>query len=141
MPKPTILFVHGAWNAPEQYAKLTGPLREAGYEVLAPRLLSLGDQAAGKTWKDDAAMLREVVRPLFAEGREVVVVAHSYGGVPATHAIEGLEATEGRPGGFTAVVYMTAFCLPKGVDLYQATGRNYLKCMQHSEPYSGVSAT
>jgi len=139
MPKPVILLVHGAWNGPDQYAKLTGPLREAGYEVLAPRLATIGDKAAGKTWKDDAALLRETVRPFFEDGREVVVVAHSYGGIPTAHAIEGYEVKEGKAGGFKAAVYIAAFCLQKGVDLYTATGKNYLACMQKAEPYSGVS--
>ena len=139
MSKPVILLIHGAWNGPEQYVGLTGPLKEAGYEVLAPRLATLGGNAAGKTWKDDVAVIHETVRPLFDQGREVVAVAHSYGGIPTPHAITGFEVKEGKAGGFKAAVYIAAFCLQSGVDLYTATGKNYLACMKKAEPYSGVS--
>jgi len=140
MSKPAIIFVHGAWNPPEQYLKLTNPLKEAGYEVFAPRLVTVGNKAAGKTWKDDAAVIMEVLQPLVDGGREVVVVAHSYGGIPTPHAISGFEIKEGKAGGVKAAVYIAAFCLQKGVDLYTATGQNYLACVRKAEPYSGVSA-
>jgi len=139
---PAILIVHGAFHPPELYEELKSKLEEAGYAVVIPRLATLGD-SPGKTWKDDVVVIHNAVLPLFEEGREVIIASHSYGGVPAAQAIEnhGVDdrAREGKKGGFKAAVLIAAFCLPKGLDLYEWSGKQYLHTASWAEPYTGVS--
>ncbi|KKZ58991.1 hypothetical protein EMCG_00856 [[Emmonsia] crescens] len=53
-------------------------------------------------------------------GHEILVVAHSYGGILSTEAIDGLSKKEreaqGHPGGVVAILFVSA-CLPKEVHL------------------------
>ena len=55
------------------------------------------------------------------EGKEVVVLMHSYGGIVGTDAIYNLSVTEramhGMPGGVKRLIYMCAFIPQKGQSL------------------------
>lgn len=55
------------------------------------------------------------------EERDIVVVAHSYGGVVASCAVEGLDVPAlrraGKIGGVIMLAYLSAFVLPKGASL------------------------
>lgn len=112
--QPAILFVHGAYHPPVVYSQLTTVLKDAGFkDVTAPRLASLGSNAHGVAVPDeDAAVIRAAAEPYFAQGRKVVVLAHSIGGFLATAAIKGFtvaeRAEQGKKGGFAAVVYMNS---------------------------------
>ncbi|KXJ88676.1 Alpha/beta hydrolase fold-1 [Microdochium bolleyi] len=115
---PAILFVHGAYHPPAVYAALTSALRNAGPDVVAPCLASLGNATHDvRVPDDDVAVVRGAADELFAHGRKVVVLAHSIGGFFATVAIKGHTVTdrarEGKEGGFAAVVYMNS-TLPVG---------------------------
>jgi alpha-beta hydrolase superfamily lysophospholipase len=50
------------------------------------------------TLQEDASHVRSVVEQLIGEGegKEIVVVAHSYGGTVATEALEGLVTKDGK---------------------------------------------
>jgi hypothetical protein len=65
---------------------------------------------------DDAAHIASVVSPLVDAGKEIVLVAHSYGGVPVTESIKGLSlkerASNGQKGGIKSIVYFAAL-VPK----------------------------
>ncbi|KAJ1324117.1 alpha/beta fold hydrolase [Microdochium nivale] len=116
--KPVVLLIHGAWHSPGHYNLLIAGLRDAGCVVLVPTLTTLGwgDEVLGKSWPDDVAMLISILLPYFDQGREVVVVGHSYGGVSATQCCAGHtvpeRAARGDKGGIKAVVFMTAWALP-----------------------------
>jgi pimeloyl-ACP methyl ester carboxylesterase len=58
--------------------------------------------------EDDAKHVRGVVEHLINEegGKEVVVLAHSYGGTVATEALEGLGAKDGK--GVKRLVFLSA---------------------------------
>jgi pimeloyl-ACP methyl ester carboxylesterase len=86
---PTLVFIHGSWHTPNCYIKLTKPLEEKHkLKCVAITLPStLGDPAA--TFKDDLDVAREAISNETTQGRDVVVVAHSYGGMVANSAIKG----------------------------------------------------
>ncbi|KXJ87300.1 Alpha/beta hydrolase fold-1 [Microdochium bolleyi] len=117
--KPVILLVHGAWHSPGYYKTLINPLRKAGYTVLAPPLATAGpdDSIIGKTIADDVKRVHETLLPQLDAGRQAVVVAHSYGGMPATESCAGHTVEErmakGLKGGIKAMVYITAYALDK----------------------------
>ncbi|KAH7024441.1 Alpha/beta hydrolase fold-1 [Microdochium trichocladiopsis] len=113
--KPVVLFVHGAWHSPGHYKSLIASLQQAGYIVLAPQLATAGpdDSIIGKSISDDVARLSEAASSHLDGGREIVVVAHSYGGIPATQFCEGRSvsdrAAQGLKGGVRAVVYICSY--------------------------------
>ena len=67
-------------------------------------------------WDADTARLSECAESLFTQGREIILVGHSYGGIPACVATRGNGITEraavGKSGGFRHIVFVCAFALP-----------------------------
>ncbi|KAK2675004.1 Alpha/beta hydrolase fold-1 [Fusarium oxysporum f. sp. vasinfectum] len=80
--KPVLLFVHGAWHPPKCYDAIKTALTNLGYECVIPKLPSVGSESHGVTWEADKAKIIETAEPFFNQGREVVLIAHSYGGIP-----------------------------------------------------------
>ncbi|KAL2849325.1 hypothetical protein BJX68DRAFT_267177 [Aspergillus pseudodeflectus] len=68
---------------------------------------------------DDATAIRAVTTKLADEGHQVVLVMHSYGGIPGTESAEELgcefRQNAGKPGGSIALVYLAAYFLTKGM--------------------------
>lgn len=57
---------------------------------------------------DDAAHIASYIAPLAAEGKEIIMVAHSYGGTPVTEAVKGFAQSKGSgKGGVVGIVYIT----------------------------------
>eukprot|EP00243_Klebsormidium_subtile_P003659 TRINITY_DN17247_c0_g1_i1.p1 TRINITY_DN17247_c0_g1~~TRINITY_DN17247_c0_g1_i1.p1 ORF type:complete len:294 (-),score=59.56 TRINITY_DN17247_c0_g1_i1:401-1282(-) len=126
--KPTVLFVHGAWHSPMHLAPAAFVFESAGYPTCCPLLPSYGAQPPTKTLYDDAAALRaELDRLIEKEGKDVLVVMHSYGGLVGTEAVhESLgkraRAAEGKAGGVLRLVFLCAFVVPEGASLLSALG-------------------
>ena len=83
-PTPTLLLVHGAWHGPWCWEHLTPGLDRLGIGWTTVALPSCGaDPSRLGTVADDAAAIEAAVAGIAGD---VVVVAHSYGGVAATQA-------------------------------------------------------
>ncbi len=143
--KPVIILIHGAWHLPSVWKKVKGRLEAAGYEVYTPRLLTVvGPEPVDYSWRVDVAVVHDIVLPLFDQGREVVIVGHSYGGVVATASVEGQSVADrqsrGLRGGFSAVVYICAFPIAqRGFSLLSAKGGDYSEWAIKAEPFKRVS--
>lgn len=142
--KPIILMIHGGWHYPKCYDPFLDRLRARGYTVLCPVLPTLGADTHGKTPADDIAHIRGVVSPLFDAGEEVVIIGHSYGGIPACASTQGLgveeRAKEGKAGGFRSIIYLAAFAIPKrGMDLLTTFGGSWGVWQNAAKPYTRVS--
>ncbi|KAJ7045776.1 Alpha/Beta hydrolase protein [Mycena alexandri] len=113
--KPTIVLSHGLAHAPACYEPLATALRAAGFEFIAPRHPSLGAGVINATMDREVAALRSAMQPAIDAGKEIILLAHSYGGLVAAPAAQGYTLSERRAvegsksGGIKAVVYMTAF--------------------------------
>ncbi|RDW70975.1 hypothetical protein BP6252_07538 [Coleophoma cylindrospora] len=86
---PTLVFVPGSWHRPMCYDKIIEPLQEQ-YKLKCIRVTlpsTTGDAAA--TFKDDIDAVREAISGETTDGRDVVVIAHSYGGMVGNSAIKG----------------------------------------------------
>lgn len=108
---PTIVFVHGAWYSPWHWNKLRRRMTDVNTRVVA--LESTGNDA--KSLSDmytDADRVRSVVASASAP---VVVVAHSYGGIPTTQALAGCANV-------AQIVYLAAFQLDVGSSLLGSIG-------------------
>ncbi|KAI1018650.1 hypothetical protein LB503_005532 [Fusarium chuoi] len=116
--KPTIVIIHGGWQ------------RQYQYEALAQALLEKGFEVKGKTYLDDVAVIRDIIEVPLAAGEELILVCHSYAGIPTSAAVEGYQVHErkeqGLPGGIKHIVYLAAVALPaKGLSLLAAIGGSY----------------
>jgi hypothetical protein len=60
---------------------------------------------------DDAAYIAGEAEKLADEGKDVILVPHSYGGVPTSQSTKGLSKKErqevGKPGGIVSIAYLT----------------------------------
>ncbi|RAL07834.1 alpha/beta hydrolase [Aspergillus homomorphus CBS 101889] len=134
MTSPTFVFSLGAWITPPFFHAVRAQLHELGYPSKCPAHPSIGAEPPSKTLADDVASLREVLKTLADTENEIVVVAHSYGGVVASNAVEGLSKAEraqrGQTGGVIQVIYLAAFALDQGQSLLEMLGENYLPWMQ-----------
>jgi pimeloyl-ACP methyl ester carboxylesterase len=87
---PTIVFVPGAWHRAETWSKLMSILEQQHqYKCSAVSLPSTKSDPS-KTIQDDIEATREAIQAETTQGRDVVVVVHSYGGIPGQSAIKGL---------------------------------------------------
>lgn len=106
--RPRIILVHGAWVGPWEFEPLVQILRGDGWDVDAVALPSTGSTEG--MLADAAAVTAAIER---AEG-PVVLVAHSYGGVPVTQA--------GDHPAVQRIVYVAAFALDAGESVLSALG-------------------
>lgn len=88
-PKPTLLFVHGAWHTPECFEKIISPLESNGFKCIAPQMEFAGHESPVKSIGLDVELLRNIIRSEIALGNDVVLVVHSFGGVVGFSAVEG----------------------------------------------------
>lgn len=116
--KPVIFLIHGAWHTTAPYRQLLDIFEAKGYTTAAPELPSGAEPMPADPPESDIRCCNKELQWLVDEGKEVVVVAHSYGGVVAPEAALGLGVRErsakGLAGGVSRVVYLAAFMLEPG---------------------------
>ncbi|TGJ81787.1 hypothetical protein E0Z10_g6957 [Xylaria hypoxylon] len=117
--KPTIIIVPGSFALPEFYKEVVDGVVANGLEIRTLHLPSSGtasNQGREGDWLptvyDDAAFIADEVTRLADSSKDVVLVTHSYGGVPGTQSMKGLAKTareaEGKPGGVVKLAYLTS---------------------------------
>lgn len=117
---PAVLFVHGGFHLPETYAPFLKQLSKAEFVVSCPRLPTNGDLRPPKaTFQDDVATVRAVAFDLASAGHQIIVLAHSYGGLVASEAIaQDLYAKHGNAG-IVRLIYVSAWMIQPGTSLPQ----------------------
>ncbi|KAE8440901.1 hypothetical protein EG329_006322 [Mollisiaceae sp. DMI_Dod_QoI] len=92
-PKPTLVFVPGAWHSASTWDKVTSLLETYEYKCISVPLPStFSDPSA--TFYADMKAVRDAIEGETTQGRDVVVVVHSYGGLVGVSAIKGLTVTK-----------------------------------------------
>ncbi|GKT63414.1 hypothetical protein ColTof4_05003 [Colletotrichum tofieldiae] len=100
MPElPTLLFIPGSWHKPSCYGKITSILQEKHrLRCISINLPSTAGNPAA-TFEDDVDAARQALSRETAQRHNVVVIAHSYGGMVGNSAIKGFtrprDAAEG----------------------------------------------
>lgn len=127
---PTIFFIPGAWHGPWVYDDVRSVLSNRGYETASVALASVGTNDASIGMLDDTAKIRSALLKLVDAGKEVIIVAHSYGGVVASNSVHGglsidQRAAESKPGGIVILLYLCAFFTPVGSSLLMANNGEY----------------
>ncbi|RSH85812.1 uncharacterized protein EHS24_003992 [Apiotrichum porosum] len=130
--KPTIILVPGCWYPTATYDKLVAALSTRGLKSVPVVLPSSSTGSRDASFLDDITAVRTVILAETTAGRDVVVVAHSYGGMPAYSASKGL--TVGSPSPLTAAEGGTGKVI--GFVLL-ASGFN-LPGMSFLDPFGGV---
>jgi hypothetical protein len=118
--RPFFVLVPAASQNPAAYGYLCHLLLLRGYPVWSAPLPTVG--AAGKvTVEDDVENVREkiLIPILDHEERDVILIMHSYSGVPGSAAARGLSKSErlaeGKKTGIIGQIYIAAL-LAKGGD-------------------------
>ena len=119
MSKPTFVLVPGAWHKPDIYSKVAGFLMKHGYPSLRPPLPSAGAMPPNMSFDEDVNGIRECLTKLvIEEEREVILVVHSYTGMPGAEAPKGSGKKErqekGLKGGVVRLVFIMAYAMPEG---------------------------
>lgn len=126
MPKPTFVFCHGAWHNPSFFDKVISILEPLGYTCVTFSFPGTGNVPAVKSLDEDIAAVRAVVLREVVAGSDVIVSAHSWGGVPACSALDGLSKTErqrdGKVGGVVRLAFVTSFILPEETSISDVLG-------------------
>jgi pimeloyl-ACP methyl ester carboxylesterase len=111
MTLPSVLVVPGAWHKPDHFRLLVHELSDIDVHTVC--LTSSGDDPATlRDMHSDAEVISQAAADIDGP---VVVVAHSYGGVPTTQAFR-------ERGNIARIIYVASFQLPAGEALVSANG-------------------
>ncbi|RHZ46612.1 uncharacterized protein CDV56_104529 [Aspergillus thermomutatus] len=141
----TIVLVPGAWISPAFYRPFLKALTTAGYPVRYAEYPSLDPaDPTSADCKADSEAIASVIRPLVEdEGRDVLLVMHSYAGMPGAAAAMGLAKTErrqqGKSGGIIGMVFIAAFLVPEGLSCAGLQGGNLPPWILLDKPYDKVN--
>lgn len=142
--KPTIVFAPGAWHTANCFDPARNALTARGWTVEAVEYPSVGAEPPTKGLSDDAAAVRETLQRLADEGKPIVLVVHSYGGLVGANAVEGLgykqRAKQGKTGGVIMFVYLAAFVTPLGKSIIEMLGGQPLPWMNFQVSTCSTSA-
>ncbi|KAI9649653.1 hypothetical protein NHQ30_002234 [Ciborinia camelliae] len=113
--KPTLVLIPGAWHRAEIWEKVTLLLKEQQYKCIPVELPSTtGNPATGLG--DDIMAVRNIILSETKQGRDVILVVHSYGGAVGQSAVKGLtrrkpddlQSTNNQPTGHVLGLVMMA---------------------------------
>ena len=131
---PTIVLVQGSFQIPKVYANLVRGLVARGYPTIHPQLPTCSNTDSANfpqlSLVDDALAIRtELTRQIEYEGKTVVVVMHSYGGLVGSEATTSelsyaQRRAQGLPGGVVHFFFYSAFLLNEGQSVLGAFGES-----------------
>jgi pimeloyl-ACP methyl ester carboxylesterase len=128
---PTIVLIPGAWHSPIHYELVTKKLQAAHYDVVSSTLPSLDPSNPNVTTvtTDSTFISEKLLAPLLTEGKDIVLVMHSYGGSPGSVAAHGQSKTErsskGLEGGIVGIIFIAALLTPEGASLLTMVGGKF----------------
>lgn len=128
---PTLVFLAGAFADPSCFDPLTSRLQKAGYPFIYASVPSLNPSSPGdsSTAQDAAHVRNNVLLPLLEEGKDIIVIVHSYGGVVGGAAATGLSkaelSAEGKTSGILGLLYIVGNVVGNGQCLLEAVGGAY----------------
>ena len=119
MTKPTFVFVPGAWHKPDIYSAVINSLNDHEYPTVGLPLPSAGAMPPNMTFDEDVKAIRDTLTKLVdTEEKDVILVVHSYTGMPGAEAPQGLGKKDrqgkGLKGGVVRLVFIMAFAMSEG---------------------------
>jgi pimeloyl-ACP methyl ester carboxylesterase len=118
LSKPIFVCIPGASHSPQVYEPLKVALSSHGYTAVPVALPSVGGNPPTYDFTEDVITIRYLVTHLVESGRDVIVVMHSYGGLPGGEALRGLGKMEreqrGVRGGVIRLVFIMSWMAKEG---------------------------
>ena len=112
--KPTIVLIPGGWFHPSTYDQFISVLQRLSFPTVYASNPSLNpsDPATADAAHDMEAVLRNFLLPLIEnEGKDVVILMHSYGGMPGSSAARALakdqRSKKAMKGGGVGLLYFS----------------------------------
>lgn len=123
-PKPTIVFLPGVFHTEAHFKPICALLNERSFPTITIEFPTTA-HATTATYRDDVYAVRSVLETEIVEnGKEVLLAAHSYGGVPGCQTVSGLERSkrkaEGKAGGVVHVLFIAALLVEQNQKLVEA---------------------
>jgi hypothetical protein len=128
MSKPTLVFAPGAWYPATAFNPIIDKLTQGpdGYTCHTVAFPSVQQATTVRDLQPDIAAVRALVEPELDAGRDVVVISHSWSGLPVNSALDGLgkadREKDGKTGGVVKLVFISAFIPDVGESLIGAFG-------------------
>lgn len=145
MSRPTFVCVPGFCHTPDIFEPLKTLLGHYGYPVLPvqlPSVLVNGSHASNDPAQDTVA-IRSLVSHLVEAGQDVIVILHSYAGVPGGDALQGLGKDErvqsGRRGGVLRIIFVMAWIVQEGFKMCEEGDYSSFPPYMHCNTTSRVS--
>ncbi|EHK95979.1 alpha/beta-Hydrolase [Glarea lozoyensis ATCC 20868] len=118
MSKPTIVLVPGAWHKADIYSAVAEYLHKHGYPTVLLPLPSAGATPPHQDFDGDVTAIRDAISELVSNNKDVILVVHSYTGLPGGEAPKGFAKTDreakGLEGGVIRYVVINGFATPSG---------------------------
>lgn len=132
--KPTVVLVPGACHFPKCFDILVARLAQQGYPIEAISLRSNlhPGQTPATSHHQDAAIVRESVEALIEQGKNIIVFAHSYGGIPVSEGLAGLSDQAATRNVKLHIIFCNAFVLSEGHTIASFFDRPELKPFDNS---------
>ncbi|KAH8897888.1 alpha/beta-hydrolase [Thozetella sp. PMI_491] len=127
----TFVIIPGSFATPASYTRLEAALRQKGQDVQVVGLLSANDgtRRPAPKMEDDAEHIRAAVTSILdssIDPKNVVMLLHSYSGIPGSSALKGLgktdRAAEGKATAVVGIVYLGSFLAPLGSSVRDIMG-------------------
>lgn len=100
-------LIRAQWHSPACFDPIIARLLEIGYSCATVSLPSVGPSAHALADPNaDSAAVRSVIVEQLEFKKDVVLVAHSYAGIPTNNAIEGLVKQRDATFGVIGIVYL-----------------------------------
>ena len=130
----TFVLIPGGWHGGWMYAALAAKLRQAGHEAYALTLSGLEETAAPAAGINLDSHIADVLELLSVEDlSEVVLCAHSYGGMVASGAADR------APERLAALVYLDAFVPEHGQAWWDLAGDGYRELAIERAHHDGLT--
>jgi pimeloyl-ACP methyl ester carboxylesterase len=129
-PQPHVFIIPGAWHPAHTMDPFAKALEAAGFSATVVPTRSVGNRDV--TVQDDEAQAKTLLLPILDEGKDVIVLGHSYGGFVISGLIAGLDKksreAQGLKGGIIGVIYLSAFVPIEGETTSAAVGPDGRQC-------------
>ena len=131
MGSPTIVIVPAACHPPILYSSFTRALEAQDIPSVVIPIPSVGANPGLKDFSADVKLIRDTITDLLNHDRDVIVLMHSYGGLPSSAALKGLGKVDRSQGGNTTgvvrLIYVSSHVLGEGERLPDAGNMQLLR--------------
>jgi pimeloyl-ACP methyl ester carboxylesterase len=128
MENPTLVIVTGSFAPAHMYDGFVESLNRQNVKAIVISAPSVGRKEGRPpaTMSDDAEEITNVVSKLLDEGKPVVLMTHSYGGIPGTESLKNISRkareAQGKEGGVDKIIYLTSVVVQPGTSNFDAFG-------------------